>query len=136
MADQEVRFRDFSKKQTPIYFVVDDDRFDCVKGLSPIKLQEFVRTIRKNTTDESNAIDKILEAMKMILLPPSYERFIERMQGDDDKNLIDMEQLSQITEWVLEAYTGRPLAVSSTSSPQSANVESGTSSTDGVQPTG
>jgi hypothetical protein len=134
MADQEVRFRDFSKKHIPIYFMVDDDRFDCVKSLSPIKLQEFIRTVRKNSTDESNAIDKVLEAMKMILLPPSYERFIERMQGDDD-NLIDMEQLGQITEWALEAYTGRPLAVSSTSSPQSVNAGSGTSSMDGAQPT-
>lgn len=132
MTDQQARFRDFTKKRSPIYFTVGDDRFDCVKALSPKKLQEFVAASRGTATDESNVVDRVINAMKFIVVQAQFPRFVELL--DDDEDPIDVEQLLDIIGWAVETYGVRPTVASSNSSTTLATDDAGTSSTAGALP--
>jgi hypothetical protein len=130
VADQQAKFRDFTKKRSPVYFTVGDDTFHCVKALSPVKLQEFIRTARRSETTEDNILERITGAMKFILTKDDYPRFLEIMDDDDDP--LDVEQLLEILAWAVETYGVRPTEASSSSSTTSANDGAGTSSTAGA----
>jgi len=130
VTEQQARFRDFTRRRSPIYFTVGDDRFDCVKALSPVKLQEFVNASRGGATDETNAIDRVVNAMRFIVINDQFPRFLELLSDDDDP--LDIEQLMEIMSWAVETYGVRPTEASSNSSTMSANDDAGTSSTAGV----
>jgi hypothetical protein len=130
VAEQQAQFRDFTRKRSPIYFTVGDDRFDCVKALAPVKLQEFVNASRRGATDETNAIDRVVNAMRFIVVQDQFPRFLELLSDDDDP--IDIEQLMEIMSWAVETYGVRPTGASSNSSTTSANDGAGTSSTAGA----
>lgn len=137
MAESQIHFRDFTRKRKPIRFRVGDNEYSCRKTLPVEGIQDLVKAIRRPTedADETNAFDRVKTAFKLILKPESYETFDVnvRVADDDDENddAIDIEQLTEIIQWVLEVYTKRPTSRSSTSSDGSATADDGTSSTGG-----
>lgn len=130
---EQVHFRDFTKKRSPVYFMIDEQRFDCVKGLSPKKIQTLLTTVRGgNTVDETNIIDRLEQVLALVMVGDSFERF--KVLLDDDEAPIDVDQLIDIFHWIVEVYTGRPLTGSPDSSTSSQSDESGTSLTAGAPP--
>lgn len=137
---EQVHFRDFTKKRSPVYFTIGEQRFDCVKSLSPKKIQTLLTTIRGNqTVDESNVLDRLEQVLHLVMIGDSFTRFQALLNADDDDNdadpdeaSLDLEQLVDIFHWIVEVYTGRPLTGSPDSSTSSQSDESGTSSTAGA----
>jgi hypothetical protein len=143
--------RDFSKKRLPIFFTIDEDRFDCFKSLDLEQLRRFANLSRElrvtahEDDDEQAQAERAMDRagnigsiMKIVLKRESYARFIARLQPDDDTRElddfepIDPHQLVDIIRWLMEIYTGRPIEPSSSSSAGSRIDDGGTSSTAGV----
>ena len=151
--------RDFSKKRAPVYFTIDDIRYDCFKALDLNQLAAFAGLTKnlgditkdfENEEPESSdaaqhaaersteAIDKIANLMKIVMKKASYLTFISRLRPSeeereaDDFEPIDHTQLLDIVRWLMEVYTGRPSKPSSTSSTGLETDDGGTSSTAGA----
>lgn len=138
---EQVRFRDFTKKRSPVSFRVGEFEFECYKALSPAKLQDAILTWRTKEDgtagemeiNEKNFVKRIAEVFKFFLLPASYAVFIEVLNDEDNDDPIDMEQYSEIIQWLMEMYGARPTQASSDSSSSSETDDAGTSSAAGVQ---
>lgn len=151
--------RDFSKKRPPVYFTIDDIRYDCFKALDLNQLAEFanltrnlseisrdlddeneldVETARDAATRSTEAIDRVANLMKIVMKKASYVVFMTRLRPSEedreepDFEPIDYVQLLDIVRWLMEVYTGRPFKQSSTSSDGSETDDAGTSSTAGA----
>lgn len=146
--------RDFSKKRVPVFFTIDDDRFDCYKALDFDQLRRFAglaRGISKLATPVSvedsvedqvdaatDAIDRVADVMKIVMKKKSYQSFISRLRPtdeqreDDDFEPIDPVQLMDIVKWLMEIYTSRPTQPSSTSVAGSTTDDGGSPSTAGA----
>lgn len=136
-------FRDFTKKRPPVYFHLNDERFDCAKAINPKKLQRAMNTFRGLKTDiekgvdESNVadlLDRISDTMVFFMKAESYERFHALINDEDADEPVDHEQLVAILTWLLgEVYSARPSKPSSDSTTTSPIDGTGTISTDGAQ---
>lgn len=135
---EQVNFRDFTKKRRDVYFTIEEQRFDCVRSLSPKKIQKLLTAVRGNqTVDETNIIDRLENVLELVMVGDSFTRFQKLLNDEDadpDGTSLDLEQLVDIFHWIVEVYTGRPLTESSDSSTSSETDTSGTSSTAGAQP--
>lgn len=145
--------RDFSRKRLPVFFTIDDVRYDCYKALDMGQLQQFARlasnlsSITEDLKDSdetaqtaesaSHAIDRISGLMKIVMKKASFAVFIAKFKPTDDEREaddfepIDHTQLTDIIRWLLEVYTGRPTQPSSSSSTGSETDDGGTSSMGG-----
>lgn len=142
-------FRDFTKKRPPIYFTIDEDRFDCHKALPIESLGRLIIGSRgmsgtDEAVDPSQVFDRIEPVVKVLLKKESYKRFMARFKPplDDDGNIIDEDdwepidhvQLMEAIKWAVEIYTKDHTQSPPDLSSGSLSGEPGSSSTAGVQP--
>lgn len=121
--------RDFTKKRDDVFFTVDDDRFDCWPGLIADDLKALGEVMGEGISVD-NAVEKLYAVFNIVMQRESFNRFDERMH--DRMRPIDLRQFTDIIEWLVEVYTGRPTQPSSTSSSGSGNGDAGSSSTAGA----
>lgn len=139
MSSDTANFRDFTKKRPPIYFIIDEDRFDCHKALSAVDLQKALERFRDSKSDGSdvtadNVMQKILSALELLLKPDSFTKFHVALYDETREEPIGLDQLKDIFEWLIEQYTQRPTSPLADSSDSSKSVNGGMSSPDGVLP--
>lgn len=134
----EVIFRDFTQKRSPIAFGLDGQRFYCVKALSADALQDLMRPLRGGKLqaalkDESvdDVMDIIRDMFEIFLLDDSFPSFLEKLRDKNDP--VDVNQIVEIVSWVVERYAARPTQPSPSSSDGSPSGDGGTSSTAGAQ---
>lgn len=121
--------KDFSRKRERPVFRIDDDLFEAATALPGKTLARFATRfadIEKTPFDKQ--LDVFADALGMVLLPESNARFQKRL--DDLENPIELEQASDVIQWLLEHYGLRPTEPSSDSSTGPASPASGTNSTD------
>lgn len=133
-------FRDFTKKRRPIYFMLNDERYDARKALGAAELQEAMLKFRtvKGAEDEAdvtaeNVMEKLSGALELLLLPESHVRFMAALKNPNAEEPIDMDQLKDIFLWLVEQYTQRPSQALSDSSNSQETASAGTDSLAGVQ---
>jgi hypothetical protein len=125
--------KDFSRARKRLNFRIDDDLFEAATALPGKTLTRFAsrfNDIENATVDKQ--LDAFVEALSMVLLPESDARFQKRL--DDLENPIELDQASDVIQWLLEQYGLRPTEPSSDSSSGLPSLASGTSSTDAAQP--
>lgn len=130
-------FRDFSRKRRPIFFTIDEDRFDCRKALGAADLQDAMMKFKGARAEgdditTENVLEKISMALEILLLPESHKRFIEMIMDRDREEPIDLVQLTEIFQWLVEQYTARPTQALSDSSTSLKTDNAGTDSPDGA----
>lgn len=153
--------RDFTKKRMPVYFTIDDVRYNCYKALDLDQLRRFaqmaqslssfVKSVQNEDADvedklaesadaASAVVDKILDLMKIVMKKVSFAVFATKVsptdadREDDDFEPIDPVQLMDIVQWLMGIYTKRPTQPSSISSDGSTSDDGGSSSTAGASP--
>jgi hypothetical protein len=123
-----------AKKREPVTFDLDGDTFECVRKM-PMSLTRKISALGDAENSNVNAkLDLFMEILEGLMLDHSYELFNKRLS--DKTNPIDVEELSDIIEWLIEVYTGRPLEQSSDSANGSTidfTEKDGTFSMDGAQ---
>ncbi len=120
--------RDFTRPRTHLTFTIDDDVFEAASVLPGDVYAEFVmNSIGTDNATYQQQYDRMKEALRLALLPASFERFTERLR--DKTNPIDETQLSEVLLWLMEAYGMRPTEPSQPSSDGPSSPESGMSST-------
>lgn len=129
MNTDDVRFKDFSKKRKPVYFILDGvteegERFDCYPALALPSLQE-IALIAGNMTAE-NATESFAEFFKVVLQPGDALRMEDKLR--DRFNPLDVEQANDIMQWLMGVYGLRPTQPSSDSSAGSPTDDAGTPS--------
>jgi hypothetical protein len=125
--------KDFSRKREPIRFRIDDDMFEAAPALPAGTLAEFAARFSGLRDSPGSAdVAPLYEALSMVLLPESYERFAARMK--DLAAPIDVNQLNDVIVWLMEHYGKRPTVPSSISSPGAADQSPGMNSTDAQHP--
>ncbi len=128
--------KDFSKKRTPIRFVIDGDTFEAAPAIAAETLCEFAGLYEqasgaKGLAETYRLLTTVLE---MTLMPDSWQRLHERL--GDRVEPIELDQLSSVVEWLLEAYGLRPTQLPSPSSGGEPSPPPGTSSTESTVPAG
>lgn len=125
--------KDFSRKRERLIFRIDGDIFEAATALPGKTLARFAARfadIEKTPVDKQ--LDAFADALGMVLLPESNALFQKRL--DDLEHPIELEQASDVIQWLLERYGLRPTEPSSDSSTGPASPASGTSLTDAQQP--
>lgn len=121
--------KDFSRKRERLVFRIDEDIFEAATALPGNVLAQFATRF---SNIESIPLDQQLkvfaDALGLVLLPESNGRFQKRL--DDLENPIELEQASDVIQWLLERYGLRPTEPSSDSSTGPQSPAPGTSSTD------
>jgi len=121
--------KDFTRKRTRLVFRIDDDEFEAAKALPGKTLSRFAtRFTDIEKTPLAEQLNVFADALGMVLLPDSNALFQKRL--DDLTNPIELEQASDVIQWLLEAYGLRPTEPSSDSSTGQPSPASGTNSTD------
>jgi hypothetical protein len=139
-----ITMKDFTKQARVVEFTLDGDVFRGKPHLPAQTMIDF--TLKVGEMDEESAsakdgMDTMMECLQMVLMPDSFKRFRERMKdpaadvGPDaaaspDFVPIELEQVTEILDWVMGEYGLRPTKPSEDSSPGLSSQESGTSSTD------
>lgn len=128
----DVRFKDFSKKHTPVFFRIDEQDFEALPTLSIPVMQDLIGRAgslqEKNITPE--IVGEILQIFTVILKPQSAQQFVARV--NDTENPVDLTQVMDILTWLMEIYGRRPTTPSPDSSDGLPTGTGGTDSTDGV----
>lgn len=126
---EAVPVRDFSRKRKRLVFRIDDDIFEAAPALPGKTLARFAgRFTDIEKASPEKQLDAICDALGLVLLPESNARFQKRL--DDLERPIEMEQGSEVIEWLLEEYGQRPTEPSWPSATGPSSPESGMSSTD------
>lgn len=127
IAPNDPEVRDFTH-HVDVRFRIDDDLFVGLRGLPALKLMAFGAMYDGlSASDIMSSPDTFTKMFKMVLEPASAERFIERMNSDEEP--ISMPQVMDVIPWIMEKYGLRPLEQSSDSSAGPENPVGTTSST-------
>jgi hypothetical protein len=125
--------KDFTRERKRLVFRIDDDVFEAATALPGKVLSRFAaRFADIENVSVDKQLDAFADALGMVLLPESNALFQKRL--DDLQQPIELDQASDVIQWLLEQYGLRPTEPSSPSSPGSPSLASGTSSTDAAQP--
>lgn len=113
-----MRHKDFKvgrsvRNYEPLTFSINGEQFSARPAIPGSLLLGFAA--RSDGSDPAAASAAVLEFFDRALLPESLERFKTRV--DDPEEVIEMEDLSDIIAYLVEAYSARPTEGSSTSSP-------------------
>jgi hypothetical protein len=122
--------KDFSSPRRSIKFRIDDDIFEAAPDIAAELALDYADKLDelggdKPTNQQQKTI--IHELFRMLLLPESAERFIERLS--DQRNPIGSTKIERITSWLFGEYGLRPTQSDSASSTGSENLDAGTSLT-------
>lgn len=131
-ASNDAPVKDFSRKQERLLFRIDDDVFEAARALPGEVLVQFAKrysNIEDAPTEQK--IDIFKQVLELVLLPESHARFIKRFA--DLENPIQIEQASDVVQWLMEHYGKRPTQPSSPSPAGQPTPAPGTSSTDAPQ---
>lgn len=129
---EQVRFKDFGKKRTPVYFTVGDgaaNHFDCFPALSLPALQEMA--LLSGGFSMENAAATLETFFKLVMTEEDTARFMHRVL-EDKADPIELSQVADIMHWLVEVYGNRPTQPSSDSSSGQPNDGSGTTSVVGA----
>lgn len=123
------RHRDFGAPAkitdyAPLTFTVAGEEFNCKPAIQGATLLHFVSEADSNDSGRSAAA--IREFFGICMEPEDFTRFWMLVEGED--YIFDMEELTNITGWLVEQYSSRPKGLSKRSS--NGQKESGTMSTD------
>lgn len=120
--------KDFSRDRKQIQFQIDGDVFDCRPALAADVLLDFTERFNalEKDSDGTSSRSVLVDVLKEVLQPSSFERF--RMRMADRDNPVDMPQTNSIIEWVFEEYGLRPTQPSPDSSTGQPSPGSGTNS--------
>lgn len=123
-----VRFRDFTKKRAPLFFMLDEERFDCAPSVPVESLQEIAQQIKGVSAD--NAADALKIFFQTVMDAATHSRIVARMSNKVQP--LDMEQALEIMEWLMEEYGMRPTKSSPDTSTGSPTGDDGMPSTAGA----
>lgn len=125
--------RDFTRPRKRLNFTIDDDEFEAAAALPGDVFAEMV-ALHDSAADAQTFQDQhdlLKQALRIALLPESWERFAARLK--DKQRPIDDDQSSDVVIWLMEEYGVRPTQPSQPSSDGPSSPESGTSSTESTQ---
>lgn len=138
-----ITMKDFTKQARVVEFRLDEDVFRGKPHLPAQTMIDF--TLKVGGMDEESStpqqgFDTMMECLQMVLMPDSYKRFRDRMKdpaqeaGPDaatsqDFVPVELEQVTEILEWVMGEYGLRPTKSSEDSSTGQSSPASGTNST-------
>ena len=130
MSEDNVSFKDFTRKRKAVKFVVDDsgDVFHAAPAL-PVSTTQLLAKIAVEI-NQSNQLEKLDEFFGEVLLDDGAAKLKSKMQNK--ANPLDSEQATEILFWLLEVYGLRPTKSSPDSSSGSPTGDAGTSFTDGA----
>lgn len=126
VVDDDVK--DFSSARRAIKFRVDDDVFEAAPDIAAELALDYADKLDElGGGTPTNQQQKVIihELFRMLLLPESADRFIERLS--DQRNPIGNNKIERITRWLFEEYGFRPTQSDSASSTGSENLAAGTS---------
>jgi len=117
--------KDFSKIRKPIEFKIDDDRFTCVRAIPAEVFVVFLAEVQSvdENAESKRFFDLNVSFFHEILDEPSFKTFRSRL--GDRANPIEMDQVNDITEWLMGEYGMRPTPASPSSSDGSSTPLSG-----------
>lgn len=97
-------------------FKVGGQEFTLRARLPYEKFSQLVNALRADNEDEKAAT---AEFYNTVLVRADRERFLELLasEDEDDDAVIDLRQLSALTDWAMEHFTGKAPSDSSSSSP-------------------
>lgn len=103
------RFKDFGSPVDissiePIVFKLYNEDFYChpvIQGKVVLELATLSES--DNGSDSATAL---LKFFSRVLMPESHERF-EKL-AEDPERIVSINTLSEIVQWLVEEYTGRP----------------------------
>jgi hypothetical protein len=127
----ETKTRDFSRRAASLEFTADGESYVPRPALPPESLQEVLELVRdKKIREDFTILDQIFD---IFMMPSEAEKIKKRFKKDSD-NPLGLGQIMDITMWLIEEYSQRPIEPSSGSSSSSSaeTDETGTSSTAGV----
>jgi hypothetical protein len=110
------RFRDFggskNENKEPVKFKLYNEEFFCKPAIQGKILLELVsKTSEDNPSEMANIIT---EFFSKVLLPESVEKFNNLLE--DEEKIVSIETLGEISSWLMEQYSNRPLVVPEPSS--------------------
>lgn len=121
--------KDFGKVRPRVQFRVDGDDFEAAPAIPAEILAEFAA--RYEGVNEAEGVREtyqmLVSVLDLVLLPDSHTLLQSRLK--DRANPVDIDQLTEIIEWLMEQYGLRPTRSSSGSSDGPQNPAPGTSST-------
>jgi hypothetical protein len=109
------RFKNFgtpASSDEPIVFELYEQSFRCRPAIQGRMLIDLVS--QADQENMAKAALAILAFMDRVLVEESRVRFKEMTDSDD--YIVDMQTLSDVMEWLIEQYAGRPTEGSSDSS--------------------
>jgi hypothetical protein len=103
------RFKDFGGfkdgKKDPVKFKLHDEDFVCKSAVQGKVLLDLVSKTSQDNPAEMAAI--IGEFFKKVLEPESLVRFNSLLE--DEEKIVSVETLGEISSWLMEQYSDRPL---------------------------
>lgn len=136
--------KDFTRQARVVEFAIDSDTFRGKPHLPSQTMIDF--TLKVGEMEEEKAtpqqgFDTMMECLQMVLMPESYKLFRSRMKdpeadtGPDAASVpgfipIELDQVTEILEWVMGEYGLRPTKPSEGSSDGPSSQDSGTNSTE------
>lgn len=121
---------DFSKPRKRVAFRIDDDVFEAPPAIPAMVLLDYAKRfngVNTETEDPDLQMQIMVDLLKFILKPPSFERFVSRLS--DVEEPIELDQIQTSIEYLMGKYGLRPTQPPSTSAPGSDNPADGTSLT-------
>lgn len=103
------RFKDFGSgsdvNTQPLFFKLYGEDFHCKTALQGKVLLDMVA----DSSSESNGMATALidKFFAKVLLPESLERFLKLVE--DPSKIVTVEKLGEITSWLVEQYSSRPI---------------------------
>lgn len=102
-------------------FVVGGQEFTLRARLPYQKWNELLQTMRSDETDGNQAT---AEFFNTVLIKRDRQRFLDLLAHDgeddedgEDEDVVDLVQMDQITDWIMEHFTGKLRRSSDSSSP-------------------
>jgi hypothetical protein len=137
--------KDFTRQARVVEFQLDDDTFRGKPHLPAQTMIDFTLKVGEMEDEKSatpqQGFDTMMECLEMVLMPDSYKLFRSRMKDPEAEVSadaasapgfvpIELEQVTEILDWVMGEYGLRPTKPSEDSSAGPSSPESGTNSTD------
>lgn len=110
------RFKDFGNggavsSDEPVVFKLHGEEFHCVSNIQGKLLLELVSV---PTDDAVKSTEMTFKFFDHVLTEESLKRFKELLESKD--KVVTLEAITEISTWLIEEYTNRPLPQSEASS--------------------
>lgn len=126
--------KDFTRESKKIEFKIAPDVFEVYPSIPANILLKFATSFQGLSTTAPDLVEvnrAVREMLSMALKPDSLIRFLERMESREDT--IDLDQASDVIQWLFEEYGMRPMQPSELSLTGPADLVPGTSWTGSSQ---